>query len=220
MKNINELVKQVTEAVKGGHSYQMAFTDLFMAVKPDMDKIVKSAVSKYTRTYNIDADTFEEAVHMAFLKAVDNFDPQKGEFVARLHHISSNLIKNVIRDSQADVRKAMTGSLSLNATLSENDDEVVTFQDQLIDTTVNIEQSVEEKELTVFDVLEQYKTISKKTKKEAELVEIYMAHEDDKERKEALMNYAGEGAKWVNVRKAVSRANQNFKKALQEAGKL
>lgn len=221
---INELVmainKYTKEEPKNCFELQNAWSDLYMLVESDMDKLVKNITYKYTRTQNIDAVQFEEAMHTAFMKAVENFDPSKGEFLARMNHIAMNMFKNVIRDSQADVRKAMTGSLSLNTTLSENEDEVTTFQDQLVDTRMNVERIIEEREVTVFDVLNEYKSRNAKTKKEAELIEIYLTYNDDKARKEALMDYMGEGAKWVNVRKAVSRANQNFRKALQEAGKM
>lgn len=219
-EKINLLVYVINSGKAADFRVQDAWTDLFFLVEPEMDKLVKSAVYKYTRTYNIEPEQFEEAMQTAFMKAVENFDPNKGDFLARLNHIAVNMFKNVVRDSQADLRKAMTGSLSLNVSISENEEEVVTFQDQLKDEKVNVEKIIEETEVTIFDVLNDYKSRSAKTKKEAELIEIYITYDNDKERKEALMNYVGEGAKWVNVRKAVSRANQNFKKALQEAGKL
>lgn len=219
-EKINLLVYVINSGKAADFRVQDAWTDLFFLVEPEMGKLVKSAVYKYTRTYNIEPEQFEEAMQTAFMKAVENFDPNKGDFLARLNHIAVNMFKNVVRDSQADLRKAMTGSLSLNVSISENEEEVVTFQDQLKDEKVNVEKIIEETEVTIFDVLNDYKSRSAKTKKEAELIEIYITYDNDKERKEALMNYVGEGAKWVNVRKAVSRANQNFKKALQEAGKL
>lgn len=219
-EKINLLVYVINSGKAADFRVQDAWTDLFFLVEPEMDKLVKSAVYKYTRTYNIEPEQFEEAMQTAFMKAVENFDSNKGDFLARLNHIAVNMFKNVVRDSQADLRKAMTGSLSLNVSISENEEEVVTFQDQLKDEKVNVEKIIEETEVTIFDVLNDYKSRSAKTKKEAELIEIYITYDNDKERKEALMNYVGEGAKWVNVRKAVSRANQNFKKALQEAGKL
>lgn len=221
---INELVMAINKYTKvepkNCFELQNAWSDLYVLVEPDMNKLVNSVTYKYTRTHNIDPSQFEEAMHTAFMKAVENFDPSKGEFLARMNHIAMNLFKNVVRDSQADIRKAMTGSLSLNTTLSEDEDEVVTFQDQLVDTKMNVEKAVEEREVTIFDVLNEYKNRNNRTKKEAELIEIYLTYSDENQRREALMDYMGEGAKWVNVRKAVSRANQNFRKVLQEAGKM
>lgn len=219
-KQVNELVIYINNENNPNNKIQNAWADLFLLVEPDMNKLVNNAVYKYTRTYNIDPVQFEEAMHTAFMKSVKGFDCSKSDFIARMNHIAINLFKNVVRDSQADVRKAMTGSLSLNTTLSESDEEVVTFQDQLIDESMDVEKIVEEREVSIFDLLNEYRKKSEKTKKEADLIQIYITYENDKARKEALMKYTGNGASWESVRKAVSRANQNFRKILQEAGKV
>lgn len=219
---INTIALGISQNKFTGVELDHAWADLYEMVKSNVKHVINSYGSKYSQMYNIEKEAFEEAFDMAIFKAVEKYDINKGDFTARVMTIGQNLCKNVLRDSKADVRKALTEAMSLNVSINNDGDEAVTFQDQLVDPASEVDIQVDEAEVEsdIVKHLDKYSKLGVKKEREVALIKIYMAHSNDKERQEALLNFVGHDVKWATVRKQVSRARDNFKKYLMEEGAM
>lgn len=215
---INELAYQIATGECTGDVLEQKWVQLYQTVKPLMKSTLVYMSNKYCSNYNIEVEAFEEQIDSALMKAVDCYQIELGDFVPRVRSILDNLCKNVVRDSKASKRIAMTEAMSLNVTVNSEGEESITFQDQLIAPNTDVTKMAEEAESGVLNLLHKYSLLGLQKQKEAQMICLYMDYANAEERKEALMAFVGADKNWATVRKQVSRAKENFKQFLLQEG--
>lgn len=202
---------------KQSYSYQVKWSDLY-------DLIHKKVVARCEGLYrhysvecklNIEKEAFEEIGLTAKLKAVNDYDITKGDFMARLNLIIDQQTKTLVRDAQSNKRLAMTYcSTSLDAPTIHAKDDDLCLMDTLEDESADTEVLVINKQNSLLKVLKKWSLISKKTLRDSRLIYINMIVMDKDAKRDALCKITAKN--WVTTRKALSRANQNFVKYLSE----